>query len=116
MSSSVFSAEVTATLRNGRTARRRSVEIDGQGIDVQSPFPSPEDWRDRWVYFALIDRFCRSSGPPQARWDRPFGGFQGGTLEGLRSKLGYLQRLGVGAIWISPALQNCQAQDGTYHG
>jgi len=28
----------------------------------------------------------------------------------------YLQRLGVGAIWLSPVLQNCQGQDGTYHG
>lgn len=37
-------------------------------------------------------------------------------MEGLRTKLGYLQRLGVGAIWISPVLQNCAGQDGTYHG
>lgn len=116
MPSSVFSAEITAALQDSRIARRRPVEIDGQEIDIRSPFPSPEDWRDRWIYFALVDRFCRSSGPPQAQWDRPFGGFQGGTLEGLRSKLGYLQRLGVGAIWISPVLQNCQAQNGTYHG
>lgn len=34
----------------------------------------------------------------------------------MRQHLGYLQRLGAGAIWLSPVLQNCQAQDGTYHG
>src|SRR5262249_11599066 len=27
-----------------------------------------------------------------------------------------LARLGVGAIWLSPVLQNCRRQDGTYHG
>ena len=49
-------------------------------------------------------------------WNAPFDRFQGGTLEGLRLQLGYLQRLGVGAIWITPVLQNCQGQEGTYHG
>jgi glycosidase len=37
-------------------------------------------------------------------------------LEGVRRRLGYLQRLGVGTIWLSPVLQNCQRQEGSYHG
>ena len=49
-------------------------------------------------------------------WDRPFGGFQGGTIEGARQRLPYLQDLGVGAVWLSPVLQNRQGEDGTYHG
>ncbi|MFO8240991.1 MAG: alpha-amylase family glycosyl hydrolase [Dissulfuribacterales bacterium] len=30
------------------------------------------------------------------------GKFAGGTLKGLESKIGYLKRLGVTAIWVSP--------------
>ncbi len=39
----------------------------------------------------------------------------GGTLQGLTSKIGYLQRLGVTAIWISPIFHQVPYQD-TYHG
>jgi glycosidase len=39
----------------------------------------------------------------------------GGTLKGLKSKLGYLQRLGITAIWISPILKQVAFQP-TYHG
>ena len=34
----------------------------------------------------------------------------------MRRRLDYLQRLGVGTIWLSPVLQNCQAHDSSYHG
>jgi glycosidase len=44
----------------------------------------------------------------------------GGTLAGLRSKLGYLARLGVTALWISPVLKQAApppgAASGNYHG
>jgi glycosidase len=90
--------------------------VDGQDVEVRCPFPSPEDWRDCWIYFVLVDRFNNPDAPPRITWDQPFGGFQGGTLEGVRRRLDYLQRLGVGAIWLSPVLQNCQTQDGSYHG
>jgi glycosidase len=39
----------------------------------------------------------------------------GGTLNGLASKLGYLKRLGVTAIWISPIFKQIAFQE-TYHG
>ncbi len=39
----------------------------------------------------------------------------GGTLKGLQSKLGYLQRLGITAIWISPVFKQVSFHD-TYHG
>lgn len=42
-------------------------------------------------------------------------GWQGGTLKGLRSKLGYLRRLGVTAIWISPVFKQVSFE-ATYHG
>jgi len=83
--------------------------------------PSPEDWRDCWIYFLMVDRFNNPARPPREIFDAKFGGFQGGTLEGMRQKLDYLKALGVGAIWFTPVLKNCQFLDGnpdegTYHG
>ncbi len=79
---------------------------------------SPADWRDQWIYFLMIDRFNNRQAPPRhAPFDDPaFTGFQGGTFRGLAAQLPYLQDLGVGAIWISPALRNVQSETGTYHG
>jgi glycosidase len=116
MPNSVYSPEVENVFAGARRPARRTIRIDGRDVEIVCPFPSPEDWRDRWIYFLLVDRFDNHNSPPVAPWDQPFGGFQGGTLEGVRRRLGYLQRLGVGAIWLSPVLQNCQEQEGSYHG
>jgi glycosidase len=50
-----------------------------------------------------------------ARWRDAGTRFVGGTLRGLESKLGYLQRLGVTAVWISPIFKQVAADD-SYHG
>jgi glycosidase len=42
-------------------------------------------------------------------------GWQGGTLQGLRSKLGYLRRLGITALWVSPPFRQV-AFETSYHG
>ncbi|MBL6749759.1 MAG: alpha-amylase [Nevskia sp.] len=83
--------------------------------------PSPADWRDCWIYFLMVDRFNNPVAPPRGAFDGKFGGFQGGTIEGMRQKLDYLAQLGVGAIWFTPVLKNCrfldgQPNDGSYHG
>jgi glycosidase len=39
----------------------------------------------------------------------------GGTLKGLESKLGYLERLGISAVWISPVFKQVPSQE-SYHG
>jgi glycosidase len=49
------------------------------------------------------------------RWRQAGGAFVGGTLRGLQSKLGYLRRMGVTAIWISPVLKQVAFHE-TYHG
>jgi len=41
--------------------------------------------------------------------------WNGGTLRGIQSKLGYLRRLGVTALWISPIFKQVSFQD-SYHG
>lgn len=55
------------------------------------------DWRwDRWQ---------------QSGQDR----FQGGTLAGIRSKLGYLSDLGVTTLWIGPVFRQ-RVEGNSYHG
>jgi glycosidase len=49
------------------------------------------------------------------RWRDAGHTWVGGTLRGLQTKLGYLRRLGVTAIWVSPVLKQVAFHD-TYHG
>lgn len=50
-----------------------------------------------------------------AAWRDAGGNFVGGNLRGLASKMGYLRRLGVTAIWLSPVFKQVNA-DNSYHG
>jgi glycosidase len=81
-------------------------------------FPSPQDWRDQWIYFLMVDRFNNSAAAPaHPPFDDPnLYDFQGGNLAGIKDKLPYIQGLGAGAIWLSPVLKNVPKQPGTYHG
>ena len=63
----------------------------------------------------LVDRFNNPAAPPRFSWDGAHGAFQGGTLNGIREQLDYLQQLGVGALWLSPVMKNCQFEE-SYHG
>lgn len=82
-----------------------------------APFPSPEDWRDRWVYFLMLDRFNNPNSPPPQPFDDPnFSGFQGGKFSGVQQQLAYIKNLGAGAIWLSPPLKNFKFDPDTYHG
>ena len=35
------------------------------GKQIPYPYPSPEDWRDEWIYFLLVDRFNNPLAAPQ---------------------------------------------------
>lgn len=50
-----------------------------------------------------------------SRWREAGGKWVGGTLRGLKSKMGYLKRMGVSAIWISPIFKQVSFQE-TCHG
>lgn len=78
-----------------------------------------DDWRDEVIYQVLVDRFANGdvnndfSVHPGA-----LARFQGGDWRGLEQHLGYLQELGVTALWISPIVRNVETDadvDG-YHG
>jgi len=81
-------------------------------------FPSPEDWRDRWIYFLMLDRFNNPSAQPvHLPFDNPnFSGFQGGKFAGVQQQLSYIKQLGAGAIWLSPVLKNFSFDPNAYHG
>jgi glycosidase len=104
----------------GQVAKRttRAVQVGVESHTITTPFPSPQDWRDVWIYFLMLDRFNRADGksPASTPYDKPFGEFQGGTFNGVRDRLTYIKELGAGAIWLSPVLKNRQSDRGTFHG
>src|SRR6516162_5028729 len=107
-------------------------ELDFAGLTRRTFTPSPAAWEDQVLYFLLLDRFSdgketgghrdnedhpvRTGATPLYRpedagrvdydtWFRAGDGWQGGNLKGLKSKLGYLRRLGITALWVSPVFR-----------
>lgn len=130
-------------------AARSVNDLDLAAVAATAGHPSPSAWEDEVLYFLLVDRFARGTerghphaqGVPEedltplftpedagnavrdpesaARWREAGRSWVGGTLAGVRSKLGYLSRLGVTALWISPVLKQARAVPGAatnYHG
>jgi glycosidase len=75
------------------------------------------------MYLIMVDRF--SNGDPsndvipsmrESHPDRraPFGR-HGGDLAGVRERIGYLDSLGIGAVWMCPVLENDEPRS-SYHG
>ena len=79
---------------------------------------------DQSFYFVMADRFQNGTAandngglPPgknegQSGFDPTGKGwYHGGDLQGLRSKLRYIKRLGTTAIWLTPSFKNKAVQD-----
>jgi glycosidase len=118
MELSLSDPQVRAAFDAATRASTATVNVDGVPATIRTPFPSPQDWRDVWIYFLLVDRFNRSDGiaPRNLPYDAPFGEYQGGTFNGIRARLKYVKDLGAGAIWLSPVLKNRQSDRGSFHG
>ncbi len=86
---------------------REKLYIDNQGNRVTGGETVPFEAHDRG----------NAVGTPaeRARWFEAGGRYVGGTLKGLTSKIGYLQRLGITAVWVSPIFKQV-AFEQTYHG
>lgn len=102
-----------------------AIQAAFKAIRSADPFPSPADWRDVWIYLLMIDRFNNPAASPQSAtatppsaWNQRYGYRQGGTFKGIEAQLGYLQQLGVGALWITPVLKNSMdpTLEYNYHG
>lgn len=117
MISSIYDPLIQACLDQAKKPRQISVEVDGRPVSLWKPFPSPDDWRDQPIYFAIVDRFNNPvARPANSPWDMPYNGFQGGSFEGIRQRLDYIKDLGFRALWISPVLKNCSYNPYSYHG
>lgn len=122
MPTSLSDAAVLTAINDAQTAAReqrtKNVTVDGKSRAIRRPFPSPTEWRDCCIYFLMLDRFNNPSDAPNETWNRVCDVRQGGTFKGVQSRLGYLQTLGVNAIWISPVLKNSRpdAWKYNYHG
>jgi cyclomaltodextrinase / maltogenic alpha-amylase / neopullulanase len=70
----------------------------------------PPDWTDEVVlYQIMVDRFADGDGPvssPETPTD-----WAGGDLHGVRNALGYLESLGINAVWLTPIFRCVN-----YHG
>ena len=117
MLTSLQDSQIQSTFDQVTKTTTRKIQLGTQTVCLSTPHPSPQDWRDMWIYFLLLDRFNSPDALPASMpHDKPFGGFQGGTFNGVRAQLQYLKGLGVGAIWLSPVLKNRQSDPGTFHG
>lgn len=123
-------------------SERRLADVDLKLLTQRTFHPSPAAWEDEVLYFLMLDRFSDNredryfdnrgqlvdnGGTPLfqfgmdfgnaqfAEWSAAGSGWCGGNLAGLRNKLGYLKRLGVTAVWISPLFKQVAFQP-TYHG
>jgi len=119
------------------------LDLDFAELTRRKFTPSPAAWEDQVLYFLLVDRFSDGNesgghrdndGRPVTAgttrlytagdsgrvdydtWLKAGGIWQGGTLKGLKSKLGYLKRLGVTALWVSPIFRQVALEPTSYHG
>ena len=60
----VFSPEVQAVFDSVSRVATKQVRVGTETKTIQLPFPSPEDWRDQWIYFLMVDRFNNPTKPP----------------------------------------------------
>ena len=65
MQTSIWGTDVQTVIEQARVAGFKSVEVGNQTVEIPSPFPSPEDWRDTVIYFLLVDRFNNPQGLPK---------------------------------------------------
>jgi glycosidase len=122
---------------------QRIADIDWSDYLQRDFTPSPAAWEDQVLYFLMLDRFSDDREkdyqdiagnrvdqgetplfrfPDDAyqadreAWAASGNRWLGGNLKGLQSKLGYLKRMGVTAVWISPVFKQVPSDQHAYHG
>jgi len=123
-------AAATTALKNGvvdldigplaRGKHRLSVATSDTGGTAAEPFElpfwvedEPFDWSDAFIYQIVVDRFRSGDGALDA--DAGITMRMGGDWAGVVTAIneGFFDRLGVNALWISPAVTNA---DGAWPG
>ncbi|ALR78587.1 alpha-amylase [[Enterobacter] lignolyticus] len=103
----------TARVQDGNITLQPAANSNGllllEQADVSGP--APFSWHNATVYFVLTDRYVNGNPDNDTSYGRhkdgmqEIGTFHGGDLQGLASRLDYLQQLGVNALWISSPLE-----------
>ena len=107
------------TLVNGKKKARIEYELRARGAKQYTPFSSAD-----LLYLLMPDRFANGNTandddatlnhPVKSDRENP-NGRHGGDIEGITKHLGYIDSLGVTAIWLTPVLEN-DMPGGSYHG
>lgn len=95
--------------------KERSKAVKAQGFDASDV-----------LYLIMPDRFARAGATTDAEASRgleyavevdraDLNARHGGNIAGMEQHLGYIDSLGVTAIWVNPVLEN-DMPDGSYHG
>lgn len=137
-----------ASVREIDFAALRGQWPDRQHCFTSRYHPSPAAWEDQVLYFLMLDRFSDGreegyrdakhpadpdtplftaaddgnavgSAADAAAWREAGVDWCGGTLAGLTAKMGYLKRLGITALWVSPLFKQVSerfAGERSYHG
>lgn len=114
--------EAGAHVRDAYTGKTATVGADG-GVTIEpgaagvallerdGAAPTPFQWKNATVYFAMTDRFFNGDPTNDHSYGRRGDGAQevgtwhGGDLAGLTQKLDHIAALGATAIWISPQVE-----------
>ncbi|KAK5168129.1 uncharacterized protein LTR77_006697 [Saxophila tyrrhenica] len=78
-----------------------------------------DQWRGRSIYQVMTDRFAVDDGSTTEECDTSMGTYCGGTFNGIRQRLDYIQDMGFDAIWISPVTKQVDGDEpgqAGYHG
>ncbi|NTW73464.1 MAG: alpha-amylase [Chlorobiaceae bacterium] len=86
-------------------------EFGGFSDRYAAPVDVPGAGRTTPLFSAPAD----NGNAPRDAWFEAGRGWCGGTIAGLKDKLGYLSRLGVTAVWVSPVFRQVTGS-GDYHG
>ncbi|MFC3115104.1 alpha-amylase family glycosyl hydrolase [Cellvibrio fontiphilus] len=121
---------VTTNLASNCGSSSSSSVSSSSSSSSSSSAPVADDFRARTMYFVFVDRFANGNtsndngtnpvatstvkgAGAQSEWKK----YWGGDIQGLISKLDYLQSLGVTAIWVTPLVDNINVgNEGGYHG
>ncbi|KEY56986.1 alpha-amylase [Serratia sp. DD3] len=102
-----------AQVQNGKITLQPAADSNGLLLleQADTASPAPFNWHNATIYFVLTDRYVNGNSDNDNSYGRHKDGmqeiatFHGGDLQGLASKLDYLQQLGVNALWISSPLE-----------
>ncbi len=81
-------------------------QLTFQRRNYVSYVPSPADWRDESIYFALVDRFNRGEGAKPCTDPSNPASVHGGNINGVTEKLDYIKGTGCKTIWLIPVVEN----------